>query len=82
MTSPAATSVTKSCGKQWTRVINDITEALDKSHYCVSLFIDLSKAFDTIDFSLLKLDKQIGTSNEKTSWFESYLEGRTQCVQM
>ncbi len=36
--------------------INDITEALDKSHYCVSLFIDPSKAFDTVDFSLLKLD--------------------------
>jgi hypothetical protein len=29
-------------------VLNDITEAIDKKQHCVSLFIDLSKAFDTV----------------------------------
>ncbi len=62
-----------------TRVINDITEALDKGHYSVSLFIDLSKAFNTVDFSILKTKlKQSGLSNDTISWLESYLVGRTQ----
>ena len=31
------------------KVLNYITEALDKKQHSVSLFIDLSKAFDTVD---------------------------------
>lgn len=30
-------------------VSNDIVEALDKKMHCATLFIDLSKAFDTVD---------------------------------
>ncbi len=53
-------------------------EAIDKGHYFVSLFIDLSKAFNDIDFSILKTKlKQTGLSNDTISWLESYL-GRTQ----
>ena len=36
------------------KVLNDITEALDKKQHCVSLFIDLSKAFDTVDHAILR----------------------------
>ncbi len=52
-----------------TRVINNITEVLDKGHYCVSLFIDLSKVSNAVNLKT-KL-KQIGLSNDTTSWFES-----------
>ena len=36
-------------------MVNDISVALDKKQHCASLFIDLSKAFDTVDHDVLKL---------------------------
>ncbi len=30
------------------KVLNDFTESVDNKKYCAALFIDLSKAFDTI----------------------------------
>ena len=36
------------------KVLNDITEARDKKQHCVSLFIDLSKDFDTVDHAILR----------------------------
>jgi hypothetical protein len=34
-------------------VVNDIVNALDAKKSCAALFIDLSKAFDTVDHSVL-----------------------------
>ena len=34
-------------------MINDITEILDIKLFCIEIFIDLSKAFDTVDHKLL-----------------------------
>ena len=44
-----------------------------------AVFLDLSKAFDTVDHSLLltKL-KQINASDNVTGWFRSYLSNRFQ----
>ena len=51
--------------------------------FCVALFIDLSKAPDTVDHSLLlKIMVKNGISKQATSWHGDYLAGRTQCVQM
>ena len=64
------------------KVVNDIIEALDGRKYCAALFIDLSKAFDTVDHVILadRLHK-IGLSDQAVNWFSNYLSGRTQCVQ-
>ena len=35
------------------KLVNDITEELDKGNFSIGLFIDLSKAFDTVDHKLL-----------------------------
>ena len=64
------------------KVLYDITEALDKKQHCVSLFIDLSKAFDTVDHAILRQRLlSVGLSEHAVAWFANYLSDRTQCSQ-
>ena len=61
------------------KVLNDITEALDKKQHCISLFIDLSKAFDTVDHAILwKILSSVGLSEHAVAWFAIYLSDRFQ----
>jgi hypothetical protein len=48
---------------------------------CAALFVDLSKAFDTVDHDIL-LNKlsSIGLSSDACSWFHDYLSDRTQAI--
>ncbi len=50
---------------------------------CGVLFLDLKKAFDTVNHTLLvsKL-KQYGVRNKSLKWFESYLAGRLQVTKV
>ena len=59
------------------RIINDI----DKKQLPISVFLDLSKAFDTLDHKvLLEKLQYYGVADVPLSWFESYLTGRVQYV--
>ncbi len=63
--------------------VDTVTESLDKNDYVLSLFIDLSKAFDTIDHSIL-LQKlyHYGIRGIAYSYLKSYLSNRLQCIQI
>ena len=65
--------------------INDlsckITSDLDNKHYSLGIFLDLSKAFDTLNHDIL-LDKlyAYGIRGLANSWIKNYLSGRKQYV--
>ena len=60
-------------------LIEEISTTLDKGDYAVSIFLDLSKAFDTVNHSIL-LSKLLFYSilNSDIIWFQSYLNKRKQ----
>ena len=64
-----------------TSLIIDVGNALEKTDSVPSVFLDLSKAFDTIDHQILwhKLDFY-GIRGPPLKWFESYLTNRKQYV--
>lgn len=62
-------------------IINKIMQALDKGEFAIGVFLDFSKAFDTVNFDILfrKLDKY-GVRGTALEWFKSYLHNRKQYV--
>ena len=58
---------------------NDWFINISKGHLNAVMFLDVKKAFDTIDHNIL-LDKlsHYGTVNEELSFFKSYLSNRKQ----
>uniref|UniRef100_A0A8C7Q8L7 Reverse transcriptase domain-containing protein n=1 Tax=Oncorhynchus mykiss TaxID=8022 RepID=A0A8C7Q8L7_ONCMY len=69
------------CTSATLKVLNDILTAIDKKHYCAAVFIDLAKAFDSVNHDILigRLDS-LGFSNDCLAWFTNYLSDRVQCV--
>ena len=63
--------------------VENIATAVDKKHHTVGVFIDLCKAFDTIDHSLLlqKLERY-GIRGVSQQWLRSYLSNRFQYVEI
>ena len=60
---------------------NQISSAIDDGDYAVGVFIDLSKAFDTLNYEI-SLAKQhfYGMRDMALNWFKSYLQNRKQYV--
>ncbi len=63
-------------------IIDKITEKLDSHHFITGIFLDLSKAFDTINHDILidKL-KYYGIRNKELELIRNYLHNRKQCTQ-
>ena len=58
-----------------------ITKELDRGKLPIGIFLDLSKAFDTLDHNiLLKKLKHYGIKDTELKWIKSYLTNRTQYV--
>lgn len=61
----------------------EISKALDNKRYAIGIFIDLQKAFDTINHEiLLKKLERYGLRGVAGKWVKSYLSDRVQYVQM
>ncbi len=63
------------------QIVNYIAEAINDTLYCIGVFLDLKKAFDVCSHEiLLKKLKKMGINGIAHRWFTSYLQGRSQCV--
>ena len=63
------------------QLIDQILESFEYNKYTLGVFIDLSKAFDTVDHSiLLKKLELYGVTDRNHSWFKNYLSNRKQFI--
>lgn len=68
-----------SCETALNLVISEWKESMSKKQITVAVFIDLKRAFETIDRDiLLKKLNRTGVRNTALEWFRSYLTGRKQ----
>ena len=64
-------------------IVNAIQTNMDKRLFSCGVFVDLKKAFDTVDHHiLLQKLKHYGFRGIVNDWFSSYLNGRTQTTQI
>ena len=62
-------------------LVDKVSRALDTGKFIVGVFLDLKKAFDTVDHTiLLKKLHAYGIRDNHLDWFKSYLNNRTQYV--
>ena len=67
-----------SCESCVLKLFNDLLWAMEDRKVTISVFLDLSAAFDTVDHDLLLeiLNKQFGISDSALQWYQSYLRPR------
>ena len=63
-------------------ITENIRSALDSGQFACGIFVDLQKAFDTVDHNILlqKLN-HYGIRGVANTWFNSYLSNRLQLFQ-
>ena len=65
------------------KLVGQITESFENNIYTLGVFIDLSKAFDTVDHSILLKNLELyGITDRNHGWFKSCLSNRRQFVQI
>ena len=64
------------------RVFSDLVSASDAGNISLLALLDLSAAFDTVDYDILfhRLESDFGVVGPALSWLKSYLQGRKQAV--
>jgi hypothetical protein len=63
------------------QVTNFIGQAINEGKWCIGIFLDLKKAFNTVQHNiLLRKLKKYGVNGTAFNWFKSYLSERLQCV--
>ena len=62
------------------KICNDILLSMNQQHVTLSVLLDLSAAFDTVNHSILLecMKKSCGISGKALEWFSLYLSGRSQ----
>lgn len=71
----------RNTGHALCELVEEITDSIDNNEYTVGVFIDLKKAFDTINHSiLLKKLEHMGIRGNALNWLTSYLNNRHQYV--
>ena len=63
------------------KLVDSIYDSFNQNKYTLGVFIDLSKAFDTVDDSI-PIDKlnSYGIKSNSLKWFSSYLSNRKQFI--
>ena len=61
-------------------LVNKVTSAAERNESTLGIFLDLSKAFDTIDHDILYELEYYDFRGTVLDWFTSYLENRKQFV--
>ena len=62
------------------QITEKIKESIDKGKFGCAIFIDLRKAFDTVNHNILLMKLEHGMRDSALLWFESYLSKRKQFV--
>lgn len=65
-----------------TKVLSDLLDAVDSGDTAALTLLDLSAAFDTVDYAILvqRLNVSFGVEGSALQWFRTYLYGRKQYV--
>ena len=63
-------------------LVDKILNGFSEEKYTLGVFIDLSKAFDTVDHQILLKLSLYGVKGKSLEWFESYLSERKQYIEV
>ena len=63
------------------QLVEQINQSFEKNEFTLGMFVDLSKAFDTVDHQiLLKKLEYYGIARNNLRWFENYLKDQKQFI--
>ena len=63
------------------QLVEQINQSFEKNKFTLGVFVDLSKAFDTVDHQILmKKLEYYGIAGNNLRWFENYLKNRQQFI--